>query len=120
VSGFEPSRLFVVAVLFAPLALTATPAAAEEPKLGVEQRQLVFREALAAEERAESEAAKRFPESPESQEASDLASKLSLRYKGEVARNYGITLKQVAEITAEGYMNGWPVESRPAPVESLD
>ena len=68
----------------------------------------------------QTDAAKRFPSDPEAQEASNLASKLSLRYKGEVARKHGITLKQVAEVTAEGYLNGWPTRSMPAAVELPD
>ena len=41
------------------------------------------------------------------------ATELALRYKGEVAREYAITLKQAAEITAEGYEASWPVAGPP-------
>jgi hypothetical protein len=83
--------------------------------LSLTKRQEAFKKLHAAEFRAEREAKKRFPQDPGSNEAGELTTTLAMRYKGEVAREYGLTLKQTALITAEGYAAAWPV-SDPIPM----
>lgn len=78
--------------------------------LDLEQRKTVFVELLAAENRAEQEAAAAFEEDPESAGQVDLTQELSTKYKTEVAAKHGLTVKQAVEISAEGFLQSWPAK----------
>ncbi len=76
--------------------------------LDLEQRKAVFRELLAAENRAEQEASAAFEEDPESAGQVGLTQELATKYKAEVAAKHGLTVKQAMEISAEGFLQRWP------------
>ena len=67
----------------------------EQFGLSLEQRKRVFGESLAAKRRAEREADERYPDHPGSADHAQLADRLSEKYRGEVARKYGLTPKQL-------------------------
>jgi hypothetical protein len=111
-------------LMFAASALLPLAAAAEEPDsepaaqspasgemrfgLSLAQRQAIFRDLMAADSRAEQEAAKRNETDPESEQDVDLTQRLSTQYRDAVARHYGLSMEQLVAIGAEGYEKDWP------------
>jgi hypothetical protein len=77
--------------------------------LSEEQRQEVFREALAGEERAEKEASEQHRDDPESMKEVEAEESLANQYQDAVARKFALTRKQVVLIVAEGYEKKWSV-----------
>lgn len=106
------------------LLLGVAPAGAEEPggsaphasepvtesKFGLSeaQRQAVFRDLAAAEERAVQDAARQFETDPESEGQVALADRLRARYDREVGAKYQLDTQELVAIKAEGYEKSWP------------
>ncbi len=86
------------------VALSAVP----EERFGLSEskRKDVFREIVAAEDRATREARARVPDS-EINKQIDLQRKLMQRYKRHVARKYALNENELPEITIEGVKKGW-------------
>ena len=85
-------------------ALTTPPE--ERFGLSEETRQGIFKESVAAEDRALAEAMERFPD-PDFQRQGALSSNLREQYNAEVARKYGLTEEELGKIAVEGLMKGW-------------
>jgi hypothetical protein len=90
----------------------ATPASGDDRRFGltVSQRQSVFREISAAEERAEKQAAEQFRATPESEGQLAMTQRLKSQYMAEIAKQHELTTKQLTEIGAEGFEQSWPTE----------
>ncbi|MBX3493405.1 MAG: hypothetical protein KF899_10605 [Parvibaculum sp.] len=83
---------------------------APEDRFGLseDQRKRVFRETVASENRATKEAMARVPNS-ELMKQIQLEGELMEKYKGEVARKYGLSEEQMLQISVEGIKSGWPM-----------
>jgi len=108
------ARLFLTIMV---LLLAAGSGAEEQFGLTESQRQQVFRDLGAAENRAEREAAQKFEADPESQGQFDFTMRLKAEYRSEIARKYGLTEDQLVVIDAEGYEKGWSEVGAPPEVE---
>lgn len=83
--------------------------------LSEDKRKAVFKEAVAAQDRAMREADSKYP--PEQQAASkeiflksiEYQRMLSERYERQVAKKHGLTRKQFKQITIEGVTKEWPM-----------
>lgn len=91
-----------------------------EDKFGLteEERRQFFKEIVAAEDRANSEAEKLYPTditNPNYKQENlmkniDKADKLMEKYRAEVRARYNLTQEQSSEITTEAFEEGWPLE----------
>jgi hypothetical protein len=88
--------------------------------LSEEQRQEVFRESLAGEERAEKEASEQHRDDPVSMKEVNAEQSLANQYQDAVARKFSITRKQVVLIVAEGYEKEWSTTPPGGEVKQLD
>lgn len=90
-----------------------------EDKFGFseEERRQIFKEIIAAEDRAMNEADTKYPldkagvTMDDFEKNSDLNNELTEKYKGQVRKKYGITEDQEMEIIVEAFMEGWPMGS---------
>jgi len=80
----------------------------ETTGLSEDERRTMFKELVAAEDRADAEAYATYPDAVEEQ--IDLYWELLEEYKAEVRAKYGITEEQSYEIVAEGVTEYWPRE----------
>lgn len=89
----------------------AAMSAVPEERFGLPEaaRQEVFRRSVAAEDRAMREAMARVPDSDLTKQAT-LQGELRDKYLAEVATEYGLSEKQLAEIGVEGLTKGWVLE----------
>ena len=90
-----------------------------EDKFGFteEERRQIFKEIVAAEDRAMNEADAKYPlgkagvTMDDFKKNSDLNSELTEKYKEQVRKKYGITEDQETEIVVEAFMEKWPMDS---------
>lgn len=75
--------------------------------LSEQERKEVFRDVVAAEDRATREAAARVPDS-EIMKQIDVQRELMQEYKTDLAQTYSLTEDQLSQITVEGITKGWP------------
>ena len=75
--------------------------------LSENERKVVFREIVAAEERATQDAVERVPNSRIKEQVS-LESDLGHQYKLDLAKKYGLSEEQLQAIGLEGIEKGWP------------
>jgi len=93
--------------------------AKDETKLGLTeaQRRDLFKEIVAAEDRAQAEADRLYPTdiSNPNWESNlktniDTYNMLADQYRAEVRQRYGITEEEQSQITVEGLTEGWPLD----------
>lgn len=87
---------------------TAVPAT--EFGLAVEQRMKIFREIIAAERRATSDADERISPEKDVKGNAALWSELTETYKNELAERHSLTREQLDQIGSEGVTQQWPME----------
>lgn len=73
-------------------------------------RKEIFKEIIAAEDKATAEAERRFPADIEKQ--IDFEGELIKKYKAELAEKHGLTFDQLKSIGVEGITNNWSMPSR--------
>lgn len=105
--------LLSIALVSASLATAPDVAAgADDTRYGLtlEQRKQVFRELGNALVRARHESAAKYKDNPEGMGRLRYQDQLADTYKAEIAKQRGITLRQLVLISAEGFQDGWPIE----------
>ena len=94
--------------------------AASDVRFGLskDKRKEIFRQIVIAEDRAQTEAAQRYPfGGPSNPEVNfdknlDLGRRLTDKYKAQVYKKYGITKETANEISGEGIYENWPFPAK--------